>query len=365
MNFYDIKSDNNLFSYSVVFLTIILLILTSIVPIIFAEDFHNSTQKIPTGIDRIDAEPVFGKPNSTDIDVAILDSGVDAGHPDLNVLVDKQVNFVGIDPSDNCGHGTHIAGIIGAKHNEFGVVGVAPDARIWNVKVMEKNNITDPDDECVADYDAVIKGLNYLLENSEFIDAANLSFSFVCDDFCNETEAVKIEDLINQIISKGVVVIVSAGNDGKDAKTIVPAMFQSPITVSAVSDTDGKCGGLGPVSQPWEKTGERYRDDTFAYISNNGVVIDISAPGVDILSTLPGGKYGNLTGTSMATPHVTGTVALMMANNPGITPSIVRNMLLESAIHQSIECDGQGYGYIYGDDKDPYSEPLVYTKKFK
>jgi subtilisin family serine protease len=344
------------------FISIIILFVPSFfVSSVFSENFDNSTQQIPTGIDRIDAEPTSLSPSSIDIDVAILDSGVDVNHPDLNVLEDRQVNFVGTDPSDNCGHGTHVAGIIGAKDNNFGVIGVAPNAKIWNIKVMEKNNVTG---NCEVDYDAVIDGLKYLLNNSDTIDVANLSISFQCVDFCNTSEVMEIENLINQIIARGVVVVVSAANDGINARQIVPAMLQMPITVSAISDTDGKCGGLGPISEPWELTGERMQDDTFASMSNYGTVIDIAAPGVDINSTLPGATYGKMSGTSFATPHVTGTVALIIANQSDIIPSNVRNMLLEFGSNQSVECDGQGYGYFIN-DQDPYPEPLLYAKKFK
>jgi subtilisin len=352
----------SLFCYH--FITFIsLFIFASFIPSVFSQDVDNSSQQIPTGIDRIDAEPSSTTPRSIDVDVAILDSGIDANHPDLNVLIDKQVNFIGDDPSDNCGHGTHIAGIIGAKDNDIGVVGVAPNATIWNIKVMEKN-FTDPKGSCPVDYDAVIKGLKFLLQNADSIDVANLSFSFMCIDFCNADQVTEIETLINQIIGRGVVVIVSAANDGVNAIKIVPAMLQMPITVSAMSDTDGKCGGLGPLSEEWELTHERMKDDTFANISNYGTVIDISAPGVDILSTFPGGLYQNMTGTSFAAPHVTGTAALIIASHEDILPTNVRNMLLEFGSNKSVECDGQGYGY-FNNDKDPFPEPLLYAKKFK
>jgi len=321
-------------------------------------------QQTPTGINRIGAEPI--SPSAViNADVAVLDSGVDANHPDLNVLADKQVYFRGTGPEDNCEHGTHVAGIIGAKHNSFGVVGVAPGVNIWNVKVME---LSPTSGICQPSWSSLLRGLNYIADNADSIDVANLSWNYVCRGNClidpYFTEIVQLETYLDRVIDKGVTLVVSAGNDGINAERVVPSLFQSVITTSALTDTDGKCGGVGSLSKGWGELQEKYNDDTLADFSNFGAVVDIAAPGVDILSTLPGGKYGEMSGTSMAAPHVSGGVAIIKSNHPDYPVSIIRNMLLETGSNQFIECNGKGYGY-FQDDNDPHNEPLLYIKNLK
>jgi hypothetical protein len=317
-------------------------------------------QQTPNGINRIGAEPIF--PSTViNADVAVLDSGIDANHPDLNVLADRQVYFRGTGPEDNCEHGTHVAGIIGAKHNSFGVVGVAPGVNIWNVKVMELS----PSGICQPSWTSLLRGLNYTADNADSIDVANLSWNYVCGGNClidpYFTEIVQLETYLDRVIDNGVTFVVSAGNDGINAERVVPSLFQSVITTSALTDTDGKCGGIGHLSKGWGELQEKYKDDTLADFSNFGAVIDIAAPGVDILSTLPGGNYGEMSGTSMAAPHVTGGIAIIKSNHPDYPISIIRNMLLETGSNQFIGCNGKGYGY-FQDDNDPHNEPLLYIK---
>jgi subtilisin family serine protease len=318
-------------------------------------------QQIPTGINRIGAEPT--SPSTViNANVAVLDSGIDANHPDLNVLADRQVYFRGTGPEDNCEHGTHVAGIIGAKHNSFGVVGVAPGVNIWNVKVME---LSSSSGICQPSWTSLLRGLNYIADNADSIDVANLSWNYVCGGNClidpYFTEIVQLETYLDRVIDNGVTLVVSAGNDGISAERVVPSLFQSVITTSALTDTDGKCGGIGPLSKGWGDLQEKYKDDTLADFSNFGAVIDIAAPGVDILSTLPGGNYGEMSGTSMAAPHVTGGVAIIKSNHSDYPVSIIRNMLLETGSNQFIDCNGKGYGYFH-DDNDPHNEPLLYIK---
>ena len=319
-----------------------------------------NSQKIPTGIDRIDAEPTSittGSRPAINANVAVLDSGIDAHHPDLNV--GHQVYFRGTGPEDNCDHGTHVAGIIGAKDNLFGVVGVAAGVNLWNVKIMELSS----SGICQPSWNSLINGLNYVAANS--IDVANLSWNYNCGNNCFTdpyiNEIKNLELYIERVIEKGIIVVVSAGNDKINTDRVVPSFFQSVITTSALTDTDGKCGGIGPHSKGWGTIGEKYRDDTLADFSNYGTAVDIAAPGVDILSTLPGGNYGEMSGTSMAAPHVTGSIAIIKSNHHDYPVSIIRNMLLESGSNQFIECNGKGYGY-FTDDNDPSNEPVLYIK---
>jgi subtilisin family serine protease len=313
----------------------------------------SSQQVTPVGLDRIDGEPNGNESQFVDVDVAIMDTGIDADHPDLNVLEDKQVNFIGSTPNDRCGHGTHVAGIVGAKDNDIGIVGIAPGAKLWNVKVLEKNPSTGG---CSGSLQGIIQGLNYVAENADEIDVVNLSLGGLCP--ANSCDSPVYEKAINRVVDNGVVVIVSAGNSNQNAKDFIPARFLSPITVSAISDTDGKCGGLGPISNH-PRGGP---DDTLADFSNFGSTVDVSAPGVDILSTYPNDAYAVLSGTSMSGPYVAGAAALIKAENPNISPSIVRNILLELASNVITQCNNEGYGY-FKEDRDGLSEPLLHVKE--
>jgi subtilisin family serine protease len=107
---------------------------------------------------------------------------------------------------------------------------------------------------------------------------------------------------------------------------------------------------------------EKYKDDSLADFSNFGTIIDISAAGVDISSTLPGGNYGEMNGMSMAAPHVAGDIPIIKSNHPDYPLSTIRNILLETGSNQFIECNGRGYGY-FQDDNDSHNEPLLYIKK--
>ena len=147
---------------------------------------------------------------------------------------------------------------------------------------------------------------------------------------------------------------VAAGNDGKDASANSPANHPDVITVSAIVDTDGKCGGLGASS-----SSSFGKDDNFASFSNYGPKIDIAAPGVNIYSTYKGSSYAYASGTSIATPHVTGAAALYKASHPNASPSQVLNAIISSGSTKSTVCDNKGHGYFQG-DPDSKAEPLLY-----
>ena len=127
--------------------------------------------------------------------------------------------------------------------------------------------------------------------------------------------------------------------------------------MSAISDTDGKCGWKGPASSYG-------KDDSFASFSNYGSVVDISAPGVGIYSTYKGSSYATLTGTSMTAPHVSGAVALYKASvNPSALPSEILSALKSIGSKPQTICNGNGFGY-FSNDPDRYREPLLYVRRF-
>jgi subtilisin family serine protease len=317
-------------------------------PILNTSDVKTSTQTIPRGIDRIDAEAANLSIESTNADIAIMDTGVN-NHQDLNLF--KNISFVGMSAQDNCGHGTHVAGTAAARNNSVGVVGTAPDARIWNVKVLEQT----ANGGCSGSLSGILSGIDYVLQNADTIDVVNLSLGGFCPAWEPECESSVYESSINDLINAGVVVVVAAGNDANPADWYVPARFQNVITVSSISDTDGKCGGMGPQSSFGDP------DDSLSSFSNHGPIVDIAAPGSDIQSTWNDGTYKQISGTSMASPHVAGQAAQYKATHPDATPSEVYNALLTSATKGNDMCDGNGHGYFTG-DIDGTNEPLLYAK---
>jgi subtilisin len=329
--------------------------MTGIKPIIGSNASASSSallpQMIPSGINRIDAASFSGS-DTINADIGILDTGVQSAHADLNHF--RSVSFTGTSNDDLCGHGTHVAGTAAAKDNSYGVIGTAPDARIWNIKVLESEDPSNPQANCSApSLSSILTALNYVAENADSIDVINLSLTGYCPIFVPECDATPYEEAINDVIDRGVVVVVAAGNNAAPADWFVPARFPNVITVSAISDSDGKCGGLGN-SLVFED-----KDDTFASYSNYGPLVDVAAPGSDILSTWHDGSYEKATGTSMASPHVAGLAALYKSEQPDASPSEVLNAILTSTTTQDDQCDGKGRGYFTG-DPDGISEPLAY-----
>ena len=233
------------------------------------------------GVTRIAANRAAGNGNrGAGIKVAILDTGIDYNHPELKDNYRGGYNFLTntADPFDDSrrGHGTHVAGIIAAKDNGTGVVGVAPDASLYAVKILDKFMF--------GSTSRVVAGLDWAISNK--VDVINISFS-IPNDPLFFSQAVK--DACDLAYQSGIVVVAAAGNSAQPVVDY-PADFASVIAVAATA-----------------------ADDTRALFSNYGAKIEVSAPGVAITSTLPGGGYGLLNGTSQAAPHVTGAVALLLS----------------------------------------------------
>ena len=290
--------------------------------------------------------PLLSEP----IDIVIVDTGVSLTHPDLSVY--RSMSFVNGNLSSNPdftddknGHGSHIAGIINAKDNGFGIVGIIPEdnIRIWSMKVCGDDGICSLSDQ--------IKALEYITNNADIIDIVNYSI---------ENPYSKLfEEAISESVKAGITYVAAAGNFGKNATlTTSPASNPDVITVSAIGDSDGKCGGLGPLLDRGA-----ILDDSFANFSNFGPSIDVAAPGVDILSTFNGTDYGILTGTSMAVPHVTGLAGYLKTINPNASPDEIREMITKSGSSPSAECqENKGIGYFKG-DLDEIPEPLLVLPK--
>lgn len=302
-------------------------------------------QTLSTGINRVDGDLSSTRSGngagSVNADIAILDSGIHTSHSDLNVYHQKTFVSGTSTGNDDNGHGTHVAGIAAAKDNSIGVVGIAPGAKLWAIKVLDRNG--------AGALSTIIKGIDYIRQYASQIEVANLSLGCQC-------KSAAFDTAINNAVQAGITFVVAAGNSATDASTNSPANNPNVIAVSAIADSDGKCGGIGP------STGNG-RDDTLASFSNYGSVIDMAAPGVKIYSTYKGNSYATMSGTSMASPHVAGAAALYEASHPGASPSEVRNALLNNGSTSSTTCDGNGRGYFTG-DKDNNRERLLYVRNY-
>jgi subtilisin len=278
---------------------------------------HAFAQTLPTGIDRIDGElssTVSGNGSgAVDVDIAIIDTGI-ASHPDLNVV--GGVNCIGGSSfNDDNGHGTHVAGIAAARDDANGVVGVAPGARLWAVKVLNSAGS--------GSTSQIVCGIDWVTARASTIEVANMSLGgqspFGSFSGCSSSFD-PMHPAICRSVAAGVTYAVAAGNSAANANGFVPATYSEAITVSALADFNGQPGGGAPA------TCRADEDDTFANFSNFGSDVDLIAPGVCILSTYPGG-FNTLSGTSMASPHVAGAAALYKSTHPGAAPAQVKSAL--------------------------------------
>jgi subtilisin family serine protease len=291
-----------------------------------------AAQSIPTGIRRVAASTspaarIDGVDDRVDADVAIYDTGIDPTHPDLavaggyNCTSSNRADWI-----DEYGHGTHVAGTVGALDNGDGVVGVAPGARLWAVRILDANG------EGYLSW--WLCGLDWIAAQTDpadpsrpLIEVVNMSVTrWGRDDAaCGTVNDDVLHQAICRVVAKGITVVAAAANDSGPASARVPAAYNEVITVSALADTDGRPGGLGGnLCYSW---GGYDVDDTFADFSNYGSDVDLIAPGKCTWSTLRGNRYGYSSGTSMAAPHVAGAVALYKATRPQATPSEVRRAL--------------------------------------
>ena len=266
---------------------------------------HALAQTLPTGVDRIqgDASSTASGNGSGSVGtaVAVIDTGIDSSHPDLNVVGGKNCS-TGQSYRDGNGHGTHVAGTIAAKDDGNGVVGMAPGAPLYSVRVLNNSGS--------GSWSSIICGINWVTANAaaKGIKVANMSLGGSGADGSCGSDA--LHQAICNSVAAGVTYVVAAGNSNANFSNFVPATYDQVLTVTAVADFNGAPGGGGAA------TCRADVDDTAADFSNftTSASADashtIAAPGVCILSTWKGGGYNTISGTSMASPHVAGTAAL-------------------------------------------------------
>lgn len=239
--------------------------------------------ELPEGIKVIKAPEMWSKGvKGKNVKIAVLDTGCDTSHPDLKSQIIGGKNFTDDDGgkedaiSDYNGHGTHVAGTIAANDSNGGISGVAPEASLLIVKVLGGANGS-------GQYEWIINGINYAVEQK--VDIISMSLG-------GPSDVPELKEAVKNAVKNGVLVICAAGNEGDgDERTeelSYPAAYNEVIAVGSVS-----------VARELSE------------FSNANKEIDLVAPGENILSTLPNKKYGKLTGTSMAAPHVSGALALI------------------------------------------------------
>ena len=298
----------------------------------------DSGQTVPWGIYRIGADKAWSVSTGVGVVVAVLDTGVDKNHEDLQgqvvwgvSVVGDKVSFEYRDWRDRNGHGTHVTGTIAALFNDVGVVGVSYDVKIYAVKVLSDSGfgswtdlaegimmaLAGPDGVIDSDGDGIVGG-DPDDDGADIISMSLGGFSY----------SAEVENAVKLAYSLNVVLVAAAGNEGSDGVTY-PAKFPEVIAVAAIDENDNV--------PTW---------------SSKGPEVELAAPGVNILSTIPNNRYDSYSGTSMAAPHVSGAVALLisyyLANGVVYTVEDIRMTLRDTA--DDIGAPGwdqeSGYGVV-------------------
>ncbi|HHY38761.1 MAG TPA: S8 family peptidase [Clostridia bacterium] len=274
----------------------------------FRSSLNYDRQVVPWGVKRIGAPDAWQVGTGKGVKVGVVDTGVDTGHPDLKQNVKAAVDVTGSGSGmDYHGHGTHVAGTIAAVNNEIGVVGVAPEAEIYAVRAFDRYGR--------AQISTIVEGVRWCVENGMHV--VNMSFG-------SKDESTALRMAIDKGLAKGMIFVAAAGNSGRDNSVVFPARHPGVVAVSAISE-----------------------NDRIASFSSRGPEVDVTAPGDKIVSTYKNGGYKSMSGTSMATPHVTGAVAVILSANPGITSRGVLAKLMEGAVRlPGLSRNEQGSGLV-------------------
>lgn len=251
------------------------------------EALQTATNEVPWGVKQLQAPEVWEHSKGAGMVVAILDTGIDTEHDDLKTQIIGGRNFTNEgstdDFKDGNGHGTHVAGTIAAAENGGGVVGVAPEAKLLICKVLGSDGS--------GSHDGIIKAIKWATdwrgENNERVRVINMSLGGAYND-------PKMYKAILRACAAGIIVVVASGNEGDDNEDTYeygyPALYNECVTIAACDE-----------------------NKKLAYFSNTHLQVDLIAAGVKVISTYPTNQYATLSGTSMATPHISGAFALAIA----------------------------------------------------
>ncbi|RCX14418.1 subtilase family protein [Fontibacillus phaseoli] len=247
----------------------------------------------PWGVRHIGAPDAWSVSTGNQVRIGVIDTGADFNHPDLRHSLARGVNLLNQMslPFDDNGHGTHIAGTIAASGGSKSMMGVAPRSLIYPVKAFDHNGSAYVSD--------IILGIDWCVQNR--MNIINMSFGM-------KSKSQSLQNTIRKAYNAGIVVVASSGNDKKSRGADYPARYPHTISVGAT----GKDGRIAPFS-------------------NHGPRIDIYAPGEKVKSCWLGGGYREMNGTSMATSHVSGSIALLLAHRPGLSPGEIKRRLRRTA----------------------------------
>jgi subtilisin family serine protease len=294
----------------------------------------------PVGIRRIGAATATQVHASSGVGVAVLDTGIDLANTDLNAVSGTNCVKPGTSAQDDNGHGTNVAGIIAARDQGSGVVGVAPGTKLYAVKVLSKTGS--------GTLSQILCGINWVTANASALNirVANMSLTAAGtnDNNCGKTNKDAEHQAICSSTQAGVTYVAAAGNNSASLANYIPASYPEVLTVTAMSDTDGTFGALGKA--PSCVTGQK--DDAYATYSNFAVSATdqahtLAAPGTCVVSDNLGGGTSTYYGTSQAAPHVAGAVALCL-NDGGVAGPC--NGLTPAGIVARVRSDSAGLASI-------------------
>ncbi len=280
---------------------------------------HALSQKVPWGIERVFGDESYSFDTwettmGSGIAVAVLDTGIDENHEDLPALLGGINTIDGTDwDTDDNGHGTHVAGTIAALDNELGVVGVGPQIGLYAVKVLDRGG--------GGTIESVVGGIEWAV--GQGIPILNMSLG-------TGTHYQTLQDACDAAEVEGHLIIASAGNSGnppgRGENVNYPAKYDSVMAIAASDSSDRR-----------------------ASFSSTGPAVELIAPGVSVLSTVPGNGYAAKSGTSMASPHAAGAAALAWAANSKLTNLEIREILQQTAEDLGLASNHQGYGLVRAD----------------
>lgn len=283
---------------------------------------------VPEGVDLIEAPYYWSEGyEGEDVVIAVLDTGIEKDHPDLQDRIIGGKNFVNYEGGENDyndlnGHGTHVAGTIAGNRTEkSGIVGVAPKAKLLVLKVLDRDGS--------GYFNWIIEAIKYATKwrggNGEKVRVISMSLG-------GPYHLPELQNAVEEAVANDIAVVVAAGNEGDGVEEShefsYPASYNSVISVAA-STIDGK---LAPFS-------------------NNNKEVDVTALGVDVLSSWPGKRYARISGTSMATPHVAGALALLIQRGEKefgrtLTESEIYALLVKSSVELGFKRSSEGHGLV-------------------
>lgn len=317
-----------------------------------------SGQTLPWGVDRIDADKAWGTTKGAGVKIAILDTGVEKTHPDL-VGKTAGVNFLGVEYpgdqnyDDHHGHGTAIAGIISANDNNIGVVGVAPEATIYTVKIREDLGIYPdnyPNHNGIYNFTDLCEGMQWCIENHVQIINFSLGIGTIKYDqngslaWNHYLHDSGFYYWVRQAAAQNIIMIAAAGNASREIQKFNdPPLDADYEDINDIYMFPASYPEMIAVSATGLKTVGKKVTDFFATFSNYGPAVELSAPGASIYTTYLNGSYGTGGGTSYSAPHVVGVAALLLSN--GVPANEVRAMLQSTAEHLSTSVPDPYYGY--------------------